>query len=264
MGAYSLNQNSSGSFNNAVGYKALSANTTGANNNAQGSSALIANTTGYGNSAVGANSMLNLTTGFRNVGVGNNTGTTLVAGSYDSYIGWGVAGPADETGVTRIGNPTYNTATFIAGVASTPVSGAQVVITAGGQLGVLASSERYKTDIEPLGSKPDRLAQLKPVSFHLKSEPNGALQYGLIAEQVADVYPELVIRDASGTIQGVRYDELAPMLLNELQTQQSVIAGQAQLYAAQDTKIDRLEAQLAEMKAALASMRLKDQFEARR
>jgi hypothetical protein len=219
VGSLTLLSNTTGNFNNAVGYSALAANTSGSNNNAQGSNALLANTTGYGNSAVGANSMLNLTSGFRNVGVGNNTGAGLVAGSYNTYIGWGVSGSADETGVTRIGNPTYDAATFIAGIASTPLSGAQVVITPSGQLGVLASSERYKTDIEPITVESRKLSQLRPVRFHLKSEPGGALQYGLIAEQVASVYPELVIHDASGTIQGVRYDELAPLLLEELQIQ---------------------------------------------
>ena len=84
---------------------------------------------------------------------------------------------------------------------------------------MLASSERYKTDIEPITVESEKLSQLRPVRFHLKSEPQGALQYGLIAEQVASVYPELVIHDASGTIQGVRYDELTPLLLEELRTQ---------------------------------------------
>jgi hypothetical protein len=92
-----------------------------------------------------------------------------------------------------------------------------VYVTASGQLGVLASSERYKTNVAPMGARTDRLFALRPVSFHLKTEPNGALQFGLIAEEVAKIYPDLVIRDAAGTIQGVRYDELAPILLNEIQ-----------------------------------------------
>ena len=100
------------------------------------------------------------------------------------------------------------------------MTGAAVYVTSSGQLGVLASSERYKTAIVPMGENTNKLQQLRPVSFHLKTDPNGALQYGLIAEEVAKVYPELVIRDAAGKIQGVRYDELAPMLLNEVQQQQ--------------------------------------------
>ena len=94
---------------------------------------------------------------------------------------------------------------------------AAVYVTSTGRLGVLASSERYKTAIAPIGDSTEKLRQLRPVSFHLKSDPKGAIQYGLIAEEVAKVYPELVIRGEKGRIEGVRYDELAPMLLNEMQ-----------------------------------------------
>jgi len=232
-GALALMSNTTGSFNNAAGYSALSANTTGTNNNAQGSFALSANTTGYGNSAMGANAFLNLTTGFRDVGVGNNTGTNVLAGAYDTYVGWGAAGTVDETGVTRIGNPTYATKTYIAGLNSV-VTGAALYLSSSGQVGVLASSERYKTDIATLPAPTDRLGQLRPVSFHLKSEPEGTLQYGLIAEEVAKIYPELVLHDQAGQIQGVRYDELAPLLLSEVQEQRRQLA-----------KVDRLEEQLA-------------------
>jgi trimeric autotransporter adhesin len=95
------------------------------------------------------------------------------------------------------------------------------------------SSERFKTAVMPMGADGAKLAQLRPVTFHLKSDPHGPLQYGLIAEEVAKVYPELAIRDGSGRIDGVRYDELAPMLLNEVQQQQTRIAAQAQKIATQ-------------------------------
>ncbi len=237
MGAFALNQNTSGYFNNAVGYYALYVNTVGYNNNAQGSYALSSNTTGYGNSGMGANALLNVTTGFRNVAVGNNTGGSLVAGSYDVDIGWGVTGSGDETGITRIGNPTYNTATYIAGIEGAHITGAAVYVTSSGQLGVLASSERYKTDITPMPADAVRLQQLRPVTFHLKSEPNGALQYGLIAEEVDKVYPELVIKDQAGQIQGVRYDELAPILLGELQQQRQELSDARALIATQGAKL---------------------------
>jgi hypothetical protein len=236
MGSQSLFLNTTGYYNNAVGYNAMYATTTGYNNNAQGSYALSANTSGYGNNAMGANAFLNLTTGFRNVGVGNNTGTNVLAGAYDTYIGWGAAGTVDETGVTRIGNPTYATSTYIAGLNSV-VTGAALYVSSSGQVGVLASSERYKTDIATLPAPTDRLGQLRPVSFHLKSEPEGTLQYGLIAEEVAKIYPELVLHDPSGQIQGVRYDELAPLLLSEVQEQRRALAGEL-------AKVDRLEQQL--------------------
>ncbi len=113
-------------------------------------------------------------------------------------------------------------------------------MTSAGQLGVLGSSERYKTDITPLGPRTEKLQQLRPVSFHLKTDPRGTLQYGLIAEEVAKAYPELVIRDGAGKIQGVRYDELAPLLLNEVQQQQHKLAAQ--------------DAKLAELKALAATL----------
>jgi hypothetical protein len=106
------------------------------------------------------------------------------------------------------------------------VTGSTVVVSSTGQLGVTVSSERYKTAITPMGSYTAKLTQLRPVTFHLKTDPRGALQSGLIAEEVAKVYPELVIRDVSGRIDGVRYDELAPMLLNIVQKQQREIAEQ--------------------------------------
>ena len=246
-GALALKSNTTGYFNNAAGYSALSANTTGTNNNAQGSFALSANTSGYGNSAMGANAFLNLTTGYRDVGVGNNTGTNVLAGAYDTYIGWGAAGTVDETGVTRIGNPTYATSTYIAGLNAT-VTGAALYVSSSGQVGVLASSERYKTEIATLPAPTERLEQLRPVSFHLKSEPKGTLQYGLIAEEVAKIYPELVLHDQSGQIQGVRYDELAPLLLGEVQEQRRTLA-------AQERELAELRSQNQEVRAALLEMR---------
>ena len=101
------------------------------------------------------------------------------------------------------------------------MTGAAVYVTSSGQLGVRASSERYKTAIASMGARTGDLQKLRPVTFHLKTDPHGAVQYGLIAEEVDKVYPELVIRDAKGVIQGVRYDELAPMLLNEVQQQKA-------------------------------------------
>ena len=101
-------------------------------------------------------------------------------------------------------------------------------MTSDGRLGVVGSSERYKTDIAPMGSVSERLLQLRPVTFRLKTYPSGDAQFGLIAEEVASVYPELVIRDDQGKIEGVRYDELAPILLREVQQQEKLIATQAE------------------------------------
>jgi Chaperone of endosialidase len=105
-----------------------------------------------------------------------------------------------------------------------------------------------------------KLAQLRPVTFHYKTNPNGALQYGLIAEEVANVYPDLVIRSDSGRIDGVRYDELAPLLLNEVQRQAAEIRDLKQ----QQKTVGDMQKQLAEMHAALLKLQAKDEFVAQR
>ena len=130
---------------------------------------------------------------------------------------------------------------------SSRVTGSAVYITSSGQLGVLASSERFKTNIEPMGTATERLAELRPVSFKLKNDSSGTVQYGLIAEEVAKVYPDLVTRGDDGRINGVRYEELTPMLLNEVQQQQERLVAQASELAAQG-------AQLAELKALVATL----------
>jgi hypothetical protein len=257
IGYQALYSNTTGSGNNAQGFQAMYSNTTGSNNSAIGDGALYSNTTGIGNNAVGLTSLENMTAGNRNTAVGNNAGLLLSTGSYNTYIGWQV-GPASvgstENYVTRIGvtyaDPNVNVAptTFITGIYTSPVAGGiPVVVNSAGQLGFAGSSERFKTDITPLGPRTGRLTELRPVSFHVKSDPSGAIQYGLIAEEVDKVYPELVIRDKDGKIQGLRYDELAPMLLNEMQKQQ-------QVNAEQSAKIASLEQQHADMQKQLAEL----------
>jgi hypothetical protein len=143
---------------------------------------------------------------------------------------------------------------------------------------VLASSERYKTEIETMGAASNRLQELRPVTFKLKTDPEGAIQYGLIAEEVAKVYPELVIRNPKGEIQGVRYEELAPMLLSEMQHERTETREKLQALsdenAALAAKIRGLEQtvaevtdlkhELAEMRTLLAELQSNDQLVARR
>ena len=272
FGTYALEFNTSGVNNTAIGANALTSNTTASHNSAVGATALVSSTTGSGNTAVGDGAMQsnatgnygtaigyealnNSQSGLGNVGVGPFAGKNIVAGQLNIDIGsWG---SADESNTIRIGIPQYHLHTYIAGIATTQLTGAQVVVTSSGQLGVLASSERYKTDITTLGTTSERLSQLRPVSFHLKTDPNGALQYGLIAEEVDKVYPELVIRDLEGKIQGVRYDELAPMLLSQAQKQQATIDAQV-------VKIASLEQQLAGIQVALSKLQPKDELVAQR
>jgi len=232
---------------------ALYADTTGMYNTATGTGALVKNMTENYNVAEGAHAGGALTSGSSNIAVGYEAGFKLTTGSNNIHIG--SPGVAADNGVVRIGTITGTTstqsATYIAGIYKVTItSGLPVVIDSKGQLGTTSSSERFKTDIEPMGPNTAKLLELRPVTFRYKADPQSTERYGLIAEEVAKVYPELVVRDQSGRIDGVRYDELAPMLLNETQQQAA--------------KIRALEQQVAEMHAALLKIQAKDERVAQR
>ena len=267
-GYEALYGNNSGGNNTAAGYQSLYYNLTGSNNTGNGYQALFSNKTGSYNTALGEGA-LRSETGNNNIAVGYEAGYYLTTGSNNIEIG--NKGLATDNNMIKIGVEGLQAKTFIAGIYKTSVSGSAVMVNSSGQLGVVVSSERFKTDIEPMGSHTAMLQALRPVKFHLKTDPHGAVQYGLIAEEVAKVYPELVIRDETGRIDGVRYDELAPMLLNEMQEQQKVMAAQSakiaaqdERAAAQDTKVARLQEQLAGIQAALVKLQSTDQLVAQR
>lgn len=232
MGAYALNENVSGSYNTASGAGALRANTTGAGNTAMGVGALQSTTIGGNNIALGAYAGSNITSGYRNIDIGN-------------------VGEKGDAGIIRVGTSGQHFATYVAGINGVHLTGSAVYISSSGQLGVLASSERYKTAIEPMAQRTHKLSELRPVTFHLKTDPKGDVQYGLIAEEVAKVYPELVIRDEQGQVEGVRYEELAPMLLNELQTQQQTSKLQAKQLATQSEQLEAMQARIAELERSM-------------
>jgi hypothetical protein len=239
-GYFALHNNSGGSQNSAFGVQALYGNKTGNYNTASGTDALFANTTGSSNVAQGYKAGYNLTTGSNNIDIGN-------------------LGVAAESNTIRIGTTAAQTATYIAGIYGTSVTGSAVVVSSTGQLGVTVSSQRYKTAITPMGSKSARLDQLRPVTFHLKTDPKGALQYGLIAEEVAKVYPELVIRDGTGRIDSVRYDELSPMLLNEVQEQHRKMTTQEEKNAAQGAHIAAQDAEIRALKEQMTRLTILNQ-----
>jgi hypothetical protein len=260
VGGATMLLNLNGSQNVAVGYAALNLNRSGSYNEAIGRNALLNNSVGNYNVALGGNSLFNNRasnniaigyealysnlTGAGNIAVGPGAGTSITG---SDNIDIGAPGAASEDGTIRIGTIGTHSTTYISGINSSRITGAAVYVNANGQLGVLASSERYKTRVEPMHNSTQKLSELRPVMFHLKSDPQGAVQYGLIAEEVAKVYPELVIKDSSGKIQGVRYDELAPMLLNEVQKQQGEL--QAGL-----RQIAELKKQNQEILAVLATL----------
>jgi trimeric autotransporter adhesin len=292
VGNNALKNNIAGFANTAVGFNALAGNTSALtgndNNTAFGANALYSNTIGKGNAAQGVNALYSNTTGIRNLGIGSNAlyasngsynialgfdaGSNVTTGSNNIEIG--TPGTASDDNTIQIGVQGTQTQTTIAGIFGTPVIGSAVYVTSTGQLGVFGSSERFKTDIAPMRELSAKLGQLRPVTFHYKTDPKGIQQYGLIAEEVDRVYPELVIRDERGRIQGVHYEELAPMLLGELQKQQHVNAVQVRRTERQDAeirelkqqveKVNGLEHDLAEMRTALAALQSKDQLGARR
>jgi hypothetical protein len=253
FGVAALQRNTTGADNTASGFQALLYNTIGYNNTASGYEALHANTTGYYNTATGSGALAANTSGSTNIGIGYHGGYSLTTGSNNIDIG--NIGLAADSGSIRIGTAGTQKTAYIAGIENTHVTGAAVYVTAAGQLGVLASSERYKTGIAPMGRRSDPLQELRPVTFHLKSDPHGALQFGLIAEEVEKVYPDLVIRDSAGTIQGVRYDELAPLLLNEIQRQRRLMTVAGEQAASQARTIQAQASQLAEVRAGVSELR---------
>lgn len=257
LGEYALWGTSTGSYNTGLGQDALDNNTTGNYNTASGAFALYDGKTGLRNTATGYGALFH-TAGSSNTALGFEAGYNLTTGSNNIEISnLGVAG---DTGTIRIGVQGTQTLTYVAGIYGHPLTGSAVVVTSSGELGVVTSSERFKTAISPMGSDTAKLGLLRPVTFKLKTDSTGTRQYGLIAEEVAKVYPELVIRNEAGRIDGVRYDELAPMLLNELQKQ----AAEIRRLKAQARVIAGLQKQLADMHTVLAKLQSKDELVAER
>jgi len=196
-GAFALQSNTTGNFNTANGLEALFNNATGTRNTAIGHHALFNNSTGSSNIALGKSAGLNLTTGSNNIDIGS-------------------VGGAGESNTIRIGS-VIQTRTFIKGISGVAVAGAAVVVNAGGQLGVAASAVRFKEQIEPMDKASEAVLSLKPVSFRYKKEidPECTPQFGLVAEEVEKVNPDLVARDDQGKVYTVRYEAVNAMLLNE-------------------------------------------------
>ena len=181
-----------------------------------GSGALVHNTTASLNTALGTNALFTNTTGRNNIALGNSAGTHLTTGSNNIDIG--NQGVAAEANTIRIGTVGTQTKTFIAGIHGAIASGgAAVFVNSAGQLGTLTSSARFKEAIKPMNKSSEAILALKPVTFRYKQEldPKGIPQFGLVAEQVEKVSPDLVARDEKGQVYTVRYEAVNAMLLNE-------------------------------------------------
>jgi len=206
-GAFALFSNTTGVDNTANGTGALQSNTTGRDNTANGLNALQQNDTGVDNTANAVGALLNNTTGSLNTAIGFFAGLNQTTGSNNVYIGSQVSGVAGES------NACYIKSIF----GQTTPSGVPVFINSNNKLGTTTSSKRFKEDIKLMGKSSEALFALNPVTFRYKKEIDsaGASQFGLVAEDVEKVNPDLVVRDQEGRPYSVRYDEVNAMLLNE-------------------------------------------------
>jgi hypothetical protein len=214
-GASALALNTTGSLNTANGTVALRSNTIGSGNTATGVAALTNNATGSNNTTDGWEALSNNTTGSFNIAIGTSAGSNLTTGSYNIDIG--SVGAMGESNTMRIGT-VHQTSTFITGIyGATATNGIPVLINSNNKLGTTTSSKRFKEDIKPMDSASEAILGLKPVTFRYKKEidPAGTSQFGLVAEDVEKVDPDLIVRDKEGKPYSVRYDQVNAMLLNE-------------------------------------------------
>src|SRR5450432_1951843 len=246
IGSNTLFENTSGSTNVAVGDSALNKNLTGQFNTAIGVSALF-RSKGSNNTAVGWDAANNLR-GDNNIALGNAAGIYLTSSSNNIDVGNG--GVAGESNTIRIGTQSTQAATFIAGISGVTVAGGVgVIIDSSGHLGTVTSSARFKDAIKPMDKASEAILALQPVTFHYRKEldPGAIPQFGLVAEQVAKVDPDLVARDEDGKPYSVRYEAVNAMLLNE--------------FLKEHRKVEALEASLAQVEKDSSARAAKQQSE---
>ncbi len=204
-GALAMFNNTTGNSNIAIGFHALFGNTAGDSNTAVGVEALFNSATAAGNTAVGQGALF-ACTGAQNTAIGAGAGFSVHTATNVICIGANVPG-ADVTGSCFIGH--------IHGVTTQHANAIPVLVDSAGQLGTISSSRQFKREIKPMDQASQAILALKPVTFHYKSDKTNTPQFGLIAEEVADIDPDLVVRDESGAIYTVRYDAVNAILLNE-------------------------------------------------
>lgn len=250
-GDVALVSNTSGSGNTATGVNALASNTTAGNNTADGFAALMTNSTGANNTASGTSALLNNSSGSNNVALGYLAGSSLTTG--DNNIDIGNTGAPRESAKIRIGTRGTHNDTYIAGIFGTTVtSGAAVLVDNKGHLGTVTSSARYKEAIKPMAKASEALLSLQPVTFRYRKEldPESRPQFGLVAEEVAKIDPDLVARDEEGRPYTVRYEAVNAMLLNEFLKEHRKVETLEARMAQQQRQFDATAAELrAAMKA---------------
>jgi hypothetical protein len=244
-GQNALFSRTTGSANTAVGWNSLFSNTEGSFNAATGAGALLFNTTGERNTAIGLKSLENNTTGSFNVALGAGAGSGVITADDVICIGRAATG-ANVGGTCFIGN--------IRGVTTQNANALPVLIDGAGQLGTASSSKRFKHDIKPMGKASEGILALEPVTFHYKSDSANIPQFGLIAEEVGKVDPDLVVRDGNGEIYTVRYDAVNAMLLNEFLKQHRTVEELKSTAAKQEANAAKQEAIIAEQQKQIEAL----------
>ena len=250
-GAFALYSNVDGGGDTAIGREALTSNTDGSENVAIGDSALLFNTTGADNIAIGFSAMLGNFAGNNNIAIGVTAGINLTG---DNNIDIGNEGVSGEANTIRIGGDVgfgAQTATYIAAISGVAVVGDPVVVDANGQLGTATSSARFKKEVKPMEKASETILALKPVTFRYKSDSKRTPQFGLIAEEVAEINPDLVTRDRNGEIYSVRYEAVNAMLLNEFLKEHTAFVEDQGKVREQGATIARLEKQIEVLTAGL-------------
>lgn len=217
VGVAALLSNTTGEHNTALGAAALANNTLGDFNTASGVNALSSNTAGVSNSALGWGALLSNETGGNNTAIGVRAGENIT-GNSNICIGSQVSGVQGENNAIRIGDNLGGQARcYIGGIASTVMAGGYGVVVNPNenQLGIMASSARFKKDIVSMNKASEAIFSLNPVTFHYKSDGTSTPQFGLIAEEVARVNRALITVDQEGNPFSVRYEQINAMLLNE-------------------------------------------------
>ena len=254
-GAFALFFNTGGAFNTASGTFALESNATGENNTAVGDAALLSNTAGVNNTAVGSSALYG-DTGGSNTAIGAGAGSNLTTGDNNIDIGYNVVGVAAESNTIRIGSQGVQTRTFIAGIWDhlPIINSLAVQVASNGQLSPVSSSRRFKRDIEPMRDASAAILALTPVTFHYKSDAKNTPCFGLIADEVEKVNPDLVVRDKEGKPYGVRYDQVNAMLLNEFLKEHRKVVELASSVTKQETTIAQQARKIQEQEAMITQL----------
>jgi hypothetical protein len=239
VGREALSSCDTGVSNTAVGNSALTSNTTGSNNTAVGREALVLNTTGESNVAVGRGALANNTTGVSSLALGIDAGNQITTASNVICIGHIGANVDDSAWIDNVFGVTTQSGTT-----------APVIVSNTGQLGTVASSERFKKDIAAMEKGSEAILALRPVTFHYKTDASDTPQFGLVAEEVAKVDPALVLFDKQGKPYTVRYDAVNAMLLNEFLKEHRKVAQLEKQIESLTAGLQKVSAQLEANKPA--------------